>query len=55
MDCRCNSDLLFESGLFGKSDFYRMDDYVLRLKPEAVKKLIGALRTKFNSPVREWG
>ena len=41
--------------MFGKSDFYRISNNVLRLKPEAVKKLIGALRTKFNSPVRDGG
>jgi len=44
-----------ESGRFGKKDFYRMDNYVLRLKPEAVKKLVHALRMKFNSPVRHAG
>jgi len=37
---------------FSQKDFYRLDNYVLRLKPEAVKKLLGALRIKFNSPVR---
>jgi len=41
-----------ESGHFGKRDFYRMDNYVLRLKPEAVRKLIDALRMKFNSSAR---
>ena len=44
-----------ESRRFGKSDFYRMDNYVLRLKPEAAKKLIDALRIRFNSPVRYKG
>ena len=44
-----------ESGWFGKKDFYRMDNYVLRLRPEAVRKLIDALRIKFNSPVRYTG
>jgi CRISPR-associated protein Cas1 len=44
-----------ESGRFGKNDFYRMDKYVLRLKPEAARKLIDALRIKFNSPVRHAG
>ncbi len=29
-----------------------MDNYVLRLRPEAVRKLIDALRIRFNSPVR---
>jgi CRISPR-associated protein Cas1 len=41
-----------ESGRFGKKDFYRMDNYVLRLRPEAAKKLLDALRIRFNSPVR---
>jgi hypothetical protein len=44
-----------ESEHFGKKDFYRMDDYVLRLKPEATRKLIDALRIKFNSTVRHAG
>jgi CRISPR-associated protein Cas1 len=44
-----------ESGWFGKNDFYRMDNYVLRLKPEAARKLIDAVRTRFNSPVRHAG
>lgn len=44
-----------EKGRFGKKDFYRMDNYVLRLRPEAVKKLLGALGLKFNSTVRYKG
>jgi CRISPR-associated protein Cas1 len=44
-----------ESNRFGNSDFYRMDNYVLRLRPEAVRKLIDALRIKFNSPARYAG
>ena len=44
-----------ECNRLGKSDFYRMDNYVLRLRPEAVRKLIDALRIKFNSPVRYAG
>jgi len=44
-----------ESGHFGKKDFYRMDNYVLRLRPEAVRKLVGALRIKFNSAVSHEG
>jgi CRISPR-associated protein Cas1 len=44
-----------ESGRFGKKDFYRMDNYVLRLKPGAARELINALRVKFNSPVRHAG
>jgi CRISPR-associated protein Cas1 len=34
---------------FSKKDFYRLDDYVLRLQPEAVKKLLAALPLRFNS------
>ncbi len=41
-----------EYNRFSKRDFYRLDNYVLRLKPEAVKKLLVALRLKFNSAVR---
>ena len=44
-----------ESHSFSKKDFYRMDNYVLRLKPEAVKRLIDALRIRSNSPVRYKG
>jgi CRISPR-associated protein Cas1 len=44
-----------ESGRFGKNDFYRMDNYVLRLRPEAAQKLMEALRIKFNSRVRHKG
>jgi CRISPR-associated protein Cas1 len=44
-----------ESGRFGKKDFYRMDNYVLRLRPEAAGKLIDALRITFNSSVRYRG
>jgi CRISPR-associated protein Cas1 len=44
-----------ESGGFCRKDFYRMDNYVLRLRPEAVRKFIDALRVKFNSPVRYAG
>jgi CRISPR-associated protein Cas1 len=40
-----------ESGHFAKRNFYRMDNYVLRLRPESVAKLVGALRAKFNSRV----
>ncbi len=36
---------------FSKKDFYRMDNYVLRLKPEAVRKLVDALRLRLNSTV----
>jgi CRISPR-associated protein Cas1 len=41
-----------ENGQFGKKDFYRMDNYVLRLRPEAARKLIDVLRIRFNSTAR---
>jgi CRISPR-associated protein Cas1 len=44
-----------ENRRFDKKDFSRMDNYVLRLRPEAASKLIDALRIKFNSPVRHGG
>ena len=44
-----------EGGRFAKKDFYRMDNYVLRLRPEAAKNLIDALRIKFNSAARYKG
>jgi len=37
---------------FTKKDFYRLDNYVLRLRPEAVKKLLVVLQLRFNSPTR---
>jgi CRISPR-associated protein Cas1 len=40
---------------FSKKDFYRLDNYVLRLKPEGVKKLLAVLQIKFNSNVRYRG
>ncbi len=40
---------------FSKTDFYRMDNYVLRLKPESVRKLLNALRIRFNSTVKHDG
>jgi CRISPR-associated protein Cas1 len=44
-----------ESGRFVRKDFYRMDNYVLRLRPEAARRLIDALRIKFNSAVSHEG
>jgi CRISPR-associated protein Cas1 len=44
MDC-------LECEKLDKKDFHRMDNYVLRLRPEATRKLADALLTKFNSPV----
>ncbi len=40
---------------FSKKDFYRLDNYVLRLKPETAKKLLAALQIKFNSTTRYRG
>ena len=40
---------------FDKRDFYRMDNYVLRLRSESGRKLVDALRIKFNSNVRYKG
>jgi CRISPR-associated protein Cas1 len=34
---------------FSKQDFYRLDNYVLRLRPETVRKLLAALQLRFNS------
>ena len=44
-----------ENREFKKSDFYRTDNYVLRLKPESVKRLLSRLREKFNSTVNYRG
>jgi CRISPR-associated protein Cas1 len=44
-----------ESGRLGKKDFYRMDNYVLRLRSETARKFIDALRIKLNSPVQYKG
>ncbi len=44
-----------EYARFSKKGFYRLDNYVLRLKPEAVKKLLAALQIKFNSTTRYRG
>lgn len=44
-----------ESRIFKKSDFFRTDNYVLRSKPEAAKRLLNRLREAFNSTVRYRG
>jgi len=36
---------------FSSKDFHRLDNYVLRMKPEAVKKLLAALQIKLNSNI----
>ncbi|MFC1506394.1 CRISPR-associated endonuclease Cas1 [Thermoproteota archaeon] len=38
-----------ENQEFNRKDFYRMDNYVLRLRPESVKRFLDLLRIKFNS------
>jgi CRISPR-associated protein Cas1 len=40
-----------ENGIFSSTDFYRMDNYVLRLKAEATHKLLNSVRIKFNSTI----
>ena len=40
---------------FGQKDFFRTDSYVMRLKPRAVKRLLNALRIRFNLPVSYHG
>jgi len=40
-----------EQEKFGRKDFFRMDNYVLRLTPEAVKRFLEILRPSFNSAI----
>lgn len=40
-----------EQEKFNQKDFFRMDNYVLRLRPEAVKRFLEYLRASFNSTV----
>ena len=44
-----------ENEMFGKTDFFLTDNYVLRLETSAIKKLLGELRSSFNSKVRYKG
>jgi CRISPR-associated protein Cas1 len=44
-----------ENREFKRSDFFRTDNYALRLKPKAVKKLLNRLREAFNSTVKYRG
>jgi len=44
-----------ENREFKQSDFFRTDNYALRLKPEAVKKLLSRLRVTFNSTAKYRG
>jgi CRISPR-associated protein Cas1 len=45
----------FENHEFGRSDFFRTDNYVLRLKPEGAKRLLVRLSEKFNSTIHYRG
>jgi CRISPR-associated protein Cas1 len=40
---------------FGRKDFYRLDNYVLRIKPDTARTLLDILQTKFNGTVRYRG
>jgi len=44
-----------ENKIFSKKDFFLTDNYVLRLKPPAIKKLLEQLRLHLNSRVRYKG
>jgi len=44
-----------ENKIFSKKDFFLTDNYVLRLKPSAIKKLLQQLRLRLNSRVRYRG
>jgi len=43
---------VLEARQFSKRDFYRMDNYILRLRPEANRRFLDVLRIRFNSPIR---
>jgi CRISPR-associated protein Cas1 len=38
-----------ESREFSRKDFYRLNNYVLRIKPDAARKLLSILQIKFNA------
>jgi CRISPR-associated protein Cas1 len=44
-----------ESRKFGRKDFYRLDNYVLRLKPDAARRLLDILQIKFNGTIHYRG
>jgi CRISPR-associated protein Cas1 len=44
-----------ESQEFKRSDFFRTDNYVLRMKPSAVRRLLNRLRGRFNSTTKYLG
>lgn len=41
-----------ENKLFFKNDFVRTENYIIRLKPQAVEKLVNELNTQFSKTVR---
>jgi CRISPR-associated protein Cas1 len=44
-----------ESRRFGRKDFYRLDNYVLRLRPDAARRLLDILQIKFNATIQYRG
>lgn len=50
-----------ENKIFNKKDFIRTDDYIIRIRPEGVKKLISCLDTSFSQKISykkihsQWG
>jgi CRISPR-associated protein Cas1 len=44
-----------ESKEFCRKDFYRLDNCVLRIKPEAARRLLDILQTKFNAAIDHKG
>jgi CRISPR-associated protein Cas1 len=44
-----------ESKKFGRKDFYRLDNYVLRIRPDAARRLLDILQTRFNATIRYRG
>jgi CRISPR-associated protein Cas1 len=40
---------------FSRKDFYRLDNYVLRIKPDAARRLLDILQTRFNSTIHYRG
>ena len=40
---------------FGRKDFYRLDNYVLRIRPDAARRLLDILQVKFNATIHYRG
>jgi CRISPR-associated protein Cas1 len=40
---------------FSRKDFYRLDNYVLRLRPDAARGLLDILQTRFNATIHHRG